>query len=155
MVLTRDPSKRTFKHILNTVMAVADNEPLALALDRDGTHDIYALSSMSTAEVDALDYESPRDDGTTVVLPLGRSHRAMVHAFLGFILYRAQRNRPITENDWLHVTQQEFDDYRVSSDFILYRAQPRNPAIIPPSRASDSLTNFKRGIKRDVTTFLC
>ena len=60
---------------------------------------------------------------------------------------------PIDNKSWTKITSDEFDEFRVSSN---YRTTPASPvqqqSSTPPS--SDPVRDFRRGIKRDITHFV-
>jgi len=127
---------------------------MACALDEDGRHTIQDILSLSGDDINALTWSKPLTSGSVQQTPLNGGARGLLHALLGFVFHRASKGMPIHEDEWAHVEQQEFEDYRISPDFLVYRTNPvpvPHHTTIPKVR--DPVQDFKRGIKRDITQF--
>ena len=128
-------------------------------------NDIETLAdflSIQHGDFDQLTFSTtlPTDPTKTVqrVLSLGIKQKLRL-----FIQYAKSLindpEEPLTDlDDWLTVSSDDFDVYRMSSRTVLPGAstslhQQRNPAL-RPTRAADSLVaTFKKGIKRDASAY--
>ena len=149
MVLSRALKKLALTHILEQVMDQDPDSPLHKALDAaviKSPHDICMLDYDALA---SLRY--PASDTTFEVLPKGNV--GLLHAFKSFVAHRHASGNPITDSDWLKITADEFDLFRVSPSFSTSSTIPA-PATTMPARSIDLVREFKRGIKRDITHFI-
>jgi hypothetical protein len=110
-----------------------------------------------------LVYKGRDPDGNPADLPLLLSEEGLLNALKGFAAYTEARiGRPLTPEDWLAVTEDEFDEYQGSSNLIFF--DPSRPAAgLPPAvtatlqstvgQVAPEVLAFKRGIKRDQSLF--
>ena len=81
----------------------------------------------------------------------------MLRTFKEFVSHRSMKGDPIQDDDWMKLTQTEFDEFRIDPTNLA-----RVSSLVPaPSTARNSNSNFKqsmvelfrRGIKRDPASF--
>ena len=154
MPLTREQGQTALDHVVGTVLDSPATSPLAKALAHRGIKDIRDLILLDRADIDALEYE---DDGTIHLVPLG--YQVRLRAFMFFIEHRTLSGNPINLA-WTAITQDEFDEYRVSPEFADVRDGATRPsATSPPTGTTsvpstrDLVTEFCKGIKRDTSQF--
>ena len=73
-------------------------------------------------------------------------------AFKAFVVHCNSSTSPITDATWVTITPDEFDDYRISPDYV-FRSTSTVPTPVAP-RSADPVREFKRGIKRDISHFI-
>ena len=151
MVLSRDGKKNAIKHILENVFDKADGSFLHLAFDYNdikSPHDIYTLT---TDEINALQYKDAND----TILNFPVANRSLIKAFKAFIQKKTSDGTPIEDNQWVIITRQEFDDFRISPEFSIHTSAPTPTSLATPTTNSSNtpLREFKRGIKRDISQF--
>ena len=161
----KQPSKseEALTHILDDVFVLPADSGLRLALQRGGFRKIQSVLSITTAMMSSLVYKGKDEDGNPADLPLLLNEEGLLNALKGFAAHmEAHLGRPLTPDDWLAVTEEEFDDYQGSSNLIFF--DPSRPAAgLPPTVAATlqstigqvapEVLAFKRGIKRDQSLF--
>ena len=110
MALTHAKAREAFDYVVNVVLQVPKEGPLYKALEKSGDNDVMAMISLPDCDIDTLTFD--RSD-TEKNVPLSRGDKNLLHIFCHYILYRDSIGHPI-ENDWLSLTSEDFDDYRVS-----------------------------------------
>jgi len=155
MVLSRTQARAAFDHVMDNVLDRGDDSSLKQALTTAGFRDIYQLLELQPADVEHLVYreEDGEDD-----LPIRRGDKGLLFTFLEFVSARGTRGTPI--DDWLALTIEEFDAFRIEPVRIFVRnpetlAAPGVPTVSPAPRAPSlsAAAQFKRGIKRDPSVF--
>ena len=150
--LTRSQGIAAFEHIMDNVLG---RPMVRTALEAEGIQDIYALLTVEEALIDALVYSD--SEGTTTI-PLSRGDKNLVKVFLRYCTYCSVIGDPI--NDWLLVTEEGFNEFRLSPNAItagiaftpVYSNVPGSGPSPPASKTSPA-DSFRRGIKRDLTLF--
>ena len=158
MVVTRKMKKDVRDHVFKEVLGLEDDSFLHLACDNDGQDDMAKLLSLIPSEIDDLTYIEPITKKKTL---LNKGDRGLVHA-LQAIQYKRQIDGNEIDASWSNITQDEFDQFRVSVSYISTRKglpdpkAPKPPVVAaapPPIRPRDNLYEFKRGIRRDANAF--
>ena len=142
-----------FDHIMENVLG---RSLLKSSLESEGIQDIYALLTLDEGTIDALSYSD--DEGTTS-LPLPRGDRNLIKVFLGYYRYRSVTGNPI--DDWLQVTEEGFNAFRLNPDVIRAGIPlPTGLSTVQSSAGASPLAPkyspadiFRRGIKRDPSLF--
>ena len=155
MVLTRAEAKTAFNHVLDTVLGRADKSPLKSALVDAGIDDMFHLTTITDTIIDSLVYEDEKTPGTKVSVRSGDKN--LVRCFLHYIAYCNNNNQPIGDG-WTSVTAENFDQFRISQNFVV--TSNVSPSNQPNKSSSTSTTSqyspadlFRRGIKRDQSLF--
>jgi hypothetical protein len=161
MPLTRAQGEAALKHVVRNVMNQPDNGPLERSLTNAGLFDVGLLGSLIETDIENLTYVAATEGEAPpqAPIPLGPGQQGILRAFLAYIRHRGTQPDPIGD-DWLDVTQVEFDLYRISP---LYNGtifgNPMSTTTTGGSSASsagtprDPVADFKRGIKRDPSQF--
>ena len=107
--------------------------------------------------IENLTYPDPDDASNS--LNLRRSDKAMLKLWREYVLHREASDNPIGDN-WLQVTQADFDAFRISPSNIarLSTASPMAPVNQGHTSASTApkfskVDIFRKGIKRDMSLF--
>ena len=130
---TRSKSEEALIHILDDVFRLARDSGLRLALQRGGFKKIQSVLSMTPGIMSMLVYKGKDDDGNPADLPIALNEEGLLNALKGFAAHtEAHLGRPLTPDDWLVVTEDEFDEYQGSSSLIFF--DPSRPATgLPPA----------------------
>jgi hypothetical protein len=157
MVGTRSQANADpFAHVLDNVFKQGPDSPLRKSLQHEGILNMFDLIALNESDISALKY---MDDsgGTPIETPLPRGYRSLLVALLGYTTHCYQNGTPLGYSDWINVTADEFNEYRLSYAFIAFRSGAISSASTMPSaptpRPKDPVESFKRGIKRDITHF--
>jgi hypothetical protein len=154
---TRNQSRAAYDHILSNVLGQDQASPLGKAIMKQQINDMYVLMALDKDIIETLRY----DDNEATSIPIPLYQKSLVLAFLHFVLFKNNALEPIG-NNWTHVTQEEFDEFRIRPAYLSQRigqsasaVQPASPSPIPrSSKPGPSLAElFKKGIKRDQTLF--
>ena len=119
-----------------------DGDPLLKALANAGIDDILSLLILDEQQIDELKYDN---SGTMTSLAPG--HKNMVTIFLAYVCHRIIIGNPIIGNDYLSVTDADFEEYRQTDYMDLIKAAPTNP------KAHDAVAGFFKGIQRQLNLF--
>ena len=137
-------------HILTKVLDLEDDSVVHKAFAHCSILSPHDLVTMHDVEFETMEY----DDSGGVLLPLPKGFAGRLRAFKAFFLYRRDSHDPIGDADWVKLTQAEFNEFRVSGNFV---SSPGAASLAGPSVSSsssyDPVRDFKRGIKRDITVF--
>ena len=160
MVLTRNEAKSTFVHVMDNVLGRKDGSALKSSLIEEGIDDIFSFMSLDENTIDGLKYEDQDDDN--IIKPIRLSDKMLLKCFLHFVTNKDLEGNTINDHDWIKITQEEFDEFRISPTYIATRTS--TALSLPATRktgpnASTNSTSFspadifRRGIKKDATLF--
>jgi len=127
MPLTRTKVSASFDHVLSVVFGVPKDGPRYKALVKSGDTDIRDIISLDETGIGSLTYDK---SDTETDLPLSRCDKALLHIFKCYILHCNLIGSPIGE-DWLSITQEGFDKYHVSPDYVAIKLGTTTPK--PPT----------------------
>ena len=154
---TPPTQRQAFDHVVNNILEIQNGEPLSLVITQGRARRISDLLSLSTENIDSLTYLNDANEEKRLHV----FECAILHCLKQFVVHRLP-DRFITNEEWLTITSNDFDQFRISPDFIVNQ-DPRNIARARPttqpdlttnaSKARDPVSDFKRGIKRDVSMF--
>ena len=115
MVLTRAEKTAAMKHIVETVLDEAADSPVAKSLIKNRIKSPHDLLSIDDTAIDTFQY----DDASGNSQPLALGERGLLTSFKAFVLFRGTGNNPITDADWTSITQEEYDNFRISPNNIV------------------------------------
>jgi len=128
MPLTRTGAVGAFNHILSNVFQVPEDGPLAKALKSAGYDDIWALVTLSNADIESLTYYKNENEKN---IPLEMAHKNLLCIFFHhYCNHRAHIGTPIGD-DWTVISADDFNDYCMGPDY----AAICNGSVIPPPTA--------------------
>jgi Reverse transcriptase (RNA-dependent DNA polymerase) len=160
MVLTRTEARNVFDHLLDNVLNRYGSVDLKVALTQEGYEDVFLLLSLDDATIESLEYMDP--DDSTKKVSIKKSDKGLLKTFRAFVNHRNVTGNPIKDEDWMKLTQTEFDDFRIDpANLPSSIASPTSALTSAPARnTSTASTNkytmvelFRRGIKRDPSLF--
>ena len=149
MVLTRADKERIIKHILEGVLDQDEGSRLHKAFEFNGIKSPYDIVSMSEEAIMALTFLN--DDGAQE--PVRTNEYSLVLAFRSFTFFRKSQGNPIGDSDWMTITMNEYDQFRISIDYHTKSFMKGMTIPIAPPPKHDPVHEFRRGIKRDITYF--
>jgi hypothetical protein len=142
---------RVFKDVFD----LEDDSDLHKACRHDKVVSLDSLISFSPAEIDDLTFK----EGTKEV-KLAKGFKGFIFVFQALVIKRASESNKF-ENDWSDANKLEYDEYRVSPEYMSSRTGIANPnAPKPPPTVStfvrprDPLADFRRGTRRDPNAFI-
>ena len=148
MVLSSNQQAVIMEHILEKVFDQDHDSDLHKSLALNQINSPYDLCMTSDDEIDMLEY--PKDKNTLALL--ARGEIGLLKAFKAFIAFRATKGTAIKDDEWLSITTEEFDAYRISSTHALRSQVPTvGPSSVTKSHAVDY---FKRTFKCDKAHYL-
>ena len=126
-------------------------------LKRNGITDIIGIFALNKIEIEALDY---KEKGKTS--KLNRGQLSMICILSAYNTKHIRAGVPLKVLDWLTITHEMFDEFRILYNPAEYFVVPATTASsttgTPPSNPSrtppfDPIQDFKRRIKRDPSMF--
>ena len=148
MGLTRNQKKQALTHILDVVFDLDNNSPVHKALEENNIRSPFDLMSLAPVEYEMLEY---KEEG--VPLTLSKGHVGLLKTFKRYVHFKASNGEPIEDEDWVTLTCEEFDQFRISPD----HDRPPPPFVETAAMSGSALSlvrDFKRSIKRDITHFI-
>jgi hypothetical protein len=134
---TRSTAKAAFTHISDVLL---DNANITKAFKEDGIENIGDILHLTDQEVDYLTYLDP-DPTITTAYSLKKVEKGLIKSFIHFVHYHREIANPI-EDDWINVTVDEFDLFRVNLDYTRRFVTLSNlPSISPSPRSNSSITS--------------
>ena len=98
------------EHVLENVIHEDPGSPLAIALEQNGCHSILDVMKLTPWEIETLQWT----DGIEPKETLRRGPRFHVVAIQAFVLYRHPNPDSMAVEDWLALTDEQFDDFKRS-----------------------------------------
>ena len=145
---TRKASKEAVDHILKNILQLEDHDhPITLALQSAKYNDPYSIVSMTDIDIEQLSYKG--DEGREA--PLLRSHQGLLKTFRDWIRYMHSQGQTVGDN-WKYLKATDYNLYR-SSSFYPFYPHMKPKAATPTTKTTDTLYDFKKGIKRDASLY--
>ena len=119
---TRQAKKDILNRVFKDILDLDDDSNLHKACEQDNVGSIDALLIFTPVEIADLTYLV-----SNVKTKISKGHAGCVFALQALSLKRVADGDRI-HNDWNNVTQKEYDDFRVSPEYISARAGLPNPA---------------------------
>ena len=155
MVLTQNQAVVALTHVVNNVLARANDTPLAQSLAHHQVTEIYDIITLTPDVIDALDYLDA--NGNPLPIPLGDQN--LLKLFITYYATRLHSNNPIpdTVEGWNNLTRDDFTQWRAQNLNAPAQAPPAQAAPAPAQantqRRFTPVEIFRRGIKRDPSLF--
>jgi hypothetical protein len=112
MVLSRQDAKVAFDHIIDHVLCGERSSNLKSALIREGYDDLFYLMMMDDDIINDLKYPDPCDSSELVPVKCG--DKGLLKSWHSYVLHRHASGSTIGDDDWLKVTQEDFDTFRIN-----------------------------------------
>jgi hypothetical protein len=84
-----------------------------------------------------------------------RFEKALISAFLDFIIHRNFNNNPVG-NNWTSITKEAFDEFRIDPNYLANRRGGQTvqiPSSYTPKQNTSSAELFRKGVRRDQNLF--
>ena len=119
-------------HVLENILANYPGSPLSFALLQHGCQSILDVMALSPWEIETLQWT----DGSKPKMTLPRGPRTNVLSLQGFVLSLHPIPNTMTAKDWVALNKHQYDDFRMSSPWILLRQNAARPTP-PPDITKD------------------
>mgnify|MGYP006357956311 FL=1 len=172
MPLTRAQNDQIYNHILTVTFGLGVGSPLDIALREHMLDSPNELSTLTDDIIENLEYDDTSDpDDLRLNTRLMIYYKRTLQSFTRFLLYRSSAgvNSPVTVEDWLAISGDDFLEYRRSPVGVLWLSVPLSDpmirsAVVPSRHMPTSTTattrvvetpleKFNKSIKRDVTMY--
>ena len=149
MVRTRQEDTKDLKYVINDLMGLNQDKEVEKAILDAGYTDLSLFLAISDDELDAIEVKV--DD--TNKRPLNRIERGKITSFQSYVIHRQNIGKPIDPNGFHSIKADDFRAYKLSADYVAVRTGLTGPPnLVPLSR--DPVSEFKRGIKRDINQYI-
>ena len=139
-----------------SLIRLPKDSALEKALKQSGQDNLVVVLSMLHDDIENLTYK----DGKNPAQEVPQHMRNWIYILQQYQQYRTARNEVLSINDWINVTVDEIDDYRISPHFHAFSSVPAanrtratNVSALTGTTVSSAVANFRKGIKRDPTHF--
>jgi hypothetical protein len=153
---TRDHGTQIKNHIFQTVLSQDNDSPIERALRKSGLDNIHSICTMQRADVRVLNYDTVAESNTTTT-DLNPGQRGLLTSLQDFLIFKGrEKGASLSFDEYLALTSDQYDDFRTDPSYMptaqtgITTAPPQNPSL---NHNRDPVTDFKRGIKRDVNLF--
>lgn len=158
MPITRQAQATIFLHFMDNIVTDNADKEFAATMAYEGCFTLPDILSIPHGDLGTLHFKDADGDPQ----PAPRFVRSNVVALQGFVHQRQLDGQPLDDSNWMDVTKEEFDSYRLSDAFIQYSQNVGRPfpTTVPsfasanrPTSSRSPAEEFRRGIKRDPTLF--
>jgi hypothetical protein len=126
MLFPRKEVMMAYNHIIDNVLGRSDGTATKTSLDEEVNDDIFGIINISGAEIDSLSYKDISN--YNVVTPVRYGNKKLLRGFTNYVANHHLELKPIG-NDWIMVTQKEFDSFRIDPGKMLSLASNAPPNI--------------------------
>lgn len=105
MVLTKAEKKQILSHILEQVLEEEADSNLHKVLAQNNAKTVLDITNMADNTIDLLKYWDDKKNA----IDIAKFDAGLLKSFKAFVAHRINSNNPIEDDDWLHLTVQEFD----------------------------------------------
>jgi hypothetical protein len=154
MPFTREQQAQIKSHLFDQLFVETADGPIEKALKQNGFEYIHDIMTMNRDKIRVLKY-STTTDGDTVTTDLNGSQRGKITSLQDFVISRARtKGSALTADEYLALTRDMYDNFRTDPNYMPTAqtgSAPPTQSHLASSR--DPVSDFKRGIKRDVSLF--
>ena len=141
-------------YLLETLLDQDPGSIMHRVLDMNLLKSPHDIVSMAETTFDHLTYLS--EDGKSE-LTIPRGGVGLLTAFKRFVLFQEYRGTPIQDDEWVTIDPDDFNNFRISTDFTFHIPSTLSTGSRPTFSMSgpsiDIVRDFRRGIKRDASQF--
>ena len=159
MVISDEKHEEVFLHAMGLMKDNADGSgEIYKTLKHNDISDIIGIFVLKWTEIEDLKYKVSNKG-----FSLSRGQKSMLCILSAYNTKNIRAGTPLKVTDWLTVTQDIFDDFRMiykPDDYFASEPAPGSASTKPPSKLGtassnfhDPVRDFKRGIKRDPSLF--
>jgi hypothetical protein len=148
-MVTRSQARAHFDHVCNTVLRRDDDSLLKKALVQEGFDTIPSLLSIDDDTILSLAFKD--EENRAVVI--NRGDVTLLKSFRNFVVTRTAGGITV-EDEWLTMTAEDFDTFRVRSIGMPSIAPWRNKANVATTETTSqaAVAFYQRGLKRNCDT---
>ena len=114
MVLSCVQCQAALKHILENVFDLDTGSPLHMAIEQNAITSPFGLVAIKSAEYEKLVYQV-NDNPTTLSL----GHFNLLKAFQAYVLHTQPSSANVSDDFWISITQEDFDNFRISPVYVM------------------------------------
>jgi len=145
-----DMLKAALAHVITIVLGYPETSSVSIALQTAGIISIVDLAGLSESDISDLTYHVVTGTNEPVPTKLSIAERSKLKVFIKWIAYlQTKRGASFAPPEWQTLTSENYD---------LYRANPLEANTIKvrteTTETSMALTNFRKGVKRDVSAYI-
>ena len=107
--ITHPASKAAFVHVTDVIL---ENSNITAAFKEGGIEDIPSILKLTDVTVNNFTFPDS-DPDVTMTYRLKYGEINLIKTFIHYVHYRQEINKPI-DNQWLSITQEDFDQFRLN-----------------------------------------
>jgi hypothetical protein len=107
------------EHVLKTIFHEDTDDPISLSCLKEGINSIEKLVSLSSNDIDIMTFEIDEEVNNkmkTVVTPLPKGSKALLHLFKTYITHEWEINQKRITADWMTILYDNFNAYQFTSE---------------------------------------
>ena len=109
MTLTKQTNKAIVKHILEVVFDLPADSELHKALSQNNLFSLPSILAFDDADYDSLQLE---ENNKKITIRKGSA--SLIKSFKAFVAYQNAIGQLFQNGDWLNITQDDFDNFKIS-----------------------------------------
>ncbi|HEY9706731.1 MAG TPA: hypothetical protein V6D48_00855, partial [Oculatellaceae cyanobacterium] len=151
MVLSCAQLTEIMKYIVEDILFQQPDSNIKRALESNDIDSPFDLCMLDDEDIADLQYSDDNSD----LQHLSKGNVGLLKAFKSFVIHQENIGTPIQDTDWLKISRDHFNQYRISSTYV-HKLIPTPVTLSMHSFPSqpDPVRDFQRSIKRDITLFI-
>ena len=146
---TMTVSEMALSHVLTNVLVLSSTSGLRLALQEWGYTTIQSVLEMTEETRQSLTYPVSGMYGRRIKEDVNPCEKGLINALKGYVAYSEEcMGQPVNPEDWLMVTEEEFDMYHGSTHMMFF--DPRRPRTGLHPTATATATSVSATIQSTV-----
>jgi len=109
---TRARGVEAFEHVIINVLKLDKTSQLWRALEDDGFITISDITTLTDGEINALQYEDVGTDGNIAMKAVMKKQRKLLTHLLSWRDWTSRQLNKFDANDWLELTEDDFNRFR-------------------------------------------
>jgi hypothetical protein len=151
---TRAQKGELKKHIFEVILLQVADSPVQKALEKNMLDEVQGICTMTRDMVRALNYDTIVGTNTTTT-DLNPGQQGLLTSLQDFLnSVSKDKGTSLIFDDYIALTSDMYDDFRTDPNYMpTAQTGTAPPPALAPNLSRDPVTDFKRGIKRDVNLF--
>jgi hypothetical protein len=154
---TKSQKKAILQHVLDDVLQGSMDDgtagPIGRALEKERIVDVLDIISYSDDNFSQLLYQ----DSTSTVQTLSKAESNRIKLLKGYINWRTYIGQPAsTKDDWMAITEDQLNEFCITTTWFGMTTKGTSILTAPTPGTDtkrDLVSDFKKGIKRDISYF--
>ena len=154
-------SLESFQFVLREIFDVDPiDSKLARGLQSYGCKSYMDIAGLQFDDIDSLESLEPMPPdpkgGSTKpeFQPVPKTEKSLVKILCGYIYHRDfVMGDPLTDQNWYKLTRREYNDYRCSGHYMVFRNQSIPAPLIAKSTTRSLADDFNRSVKLDPSSY--